>query len=100
VLISLKAFPAIRLQSTVLPPHALRQSDYETLYQADRHRTNWLSSATGLYQNSVEVDAGRQICRAANELWLGVVQGKQCVGETYSGRAAATPLYEGLYHAP
>jgi len=79
---------------------ALRQSDYETLYQADKHRTNWLSSATGLYQNSVEVDPGRQLCRAANELWLGVVEGKQCVGKTYSGGAAATSLYEGLYQAP
>jgi microsomal dipeptidase-like Zn-dependent dipeptidase len=79
---------------------ALRQSDYETLYQADKNRYEWLSSATESYPYEVEVDAGRQICRAASEFWLGIVHGQQCVGKTYTGQTTETLLYEGLYQAP
>jgi hypothetical protein len=78
----------------------LRHSDYETLYQADKDRQAWLSASTKPYPYAVEVDAGRQICRAADTFWVGIVYGQECVGKTYSGQLASTSQYEGLYQAP
>ena len=79
---------------------SLRQDDYETLYQEDRDREDWLPTATDAYPNAVEVDNGKPICRALNESLLGIVQGQQCVGKTYAGQPAASPMYQRLYQAP
>ena len=77
---------------------SLRQNDYETLYQADKNRYSWKSDAGGDFP--VEADVGKQICRATNGYWLGIVYGQQCVGKTYAGQPAATAQYQGLYQAP
>lgn len=79
---------------------ALRQNDYETLYQADKQRYAWLPAPAASYPYAVEVDDGKQVCRAADALWLGIVYGQQCIGKTYGGQPAATMQYQGLYQAP
>lgn len=80
---------------------ALRQNDYETLYQADKQRYAWVRNPPDPhYPHAVEVDSGRQICRAKDVAWLGVIYGEECSGNTYGGKPFVTTEYEGLFQAP
>jgi microsomal dipeptidase-like Zn-dependent dipeptidase len=80
---------------------ALRQKDYETLYQADKQRYSWVSNPPDpLYPYAVGVEAGRQICRAKDTAWIGVIYGEECLGKTYDSEPFETPRYEGLFQAP
>lgn len=80
---------------------ALRQEDYETLYQADKQRYSWVSNPPDpLYPYAVGVKDGRQVCRAKDTAWIGVVYGEECFGKTYDGEPFETAQYEGLFQAP
>jgi hypothetical protein len=80
---------------------SLRQSDYETLYQADKRRFSWVANPPDpLYPYPVEVENGRQICRAESTGWLGVVLGEECVGKTYEQVQFSTTEYESLFQSP
>jgi Ricin-type beta-trefoil lectin domain len=80
---------------------ALRQHDYETLYQADKQRYSWVGNPPDpQYPHAVEVESGRQICRASDTAWIGIVYGGACLGKTYDGESFITKEYEGLFQAP
>jgi Ricin-type beta-trefoil lectin domain-like len=79
---------------------SLRQNDYEILYQADKHRYNWISSPPDpVYPYPVEVEDARQICRAQNTAWIGVILAGQCAGKTYEGVPFGAAEYESLFQA-
>jgi len=70
------------------------------LYQADKGRYLWSDTMPSSHPYPVKVDADRQICRAVNDRWLGVVSGRQCVGKSYTGHPAATAQYQALFQTP
>jgi hypothetical protein len=75
---------------------ALRQNDYELLYQADLNHVAWqTTSSAGFY--TVEVRDGSSICRASGNQWIGVVRGGECAGLTYDGEPATTDQFNVLY---
>jgi microsomal dipeptidase-like Zn-dependent dipeptidase len=79
---------------------SLRSGDFETLYQADKHRVNWQASESAEYPIVVKVDETRSICRSRDsEHWIGVVTEGGCVGKTYAGASVTTSDFEHLYQA-
>jgi microsomal dipeptidase-like Zn-dependent dipeptidase len=79
---------------------ALRQGDYEMLYQADLDRTAWLGAPDSAHPEAVTVDGTRSVCRSTDTAqWLGLVAGGQCVGRDYAGVAVSSGSFERLFEA-
>lgn len=79
---------------------ALREQDYERLYQADRHRVTWTVSESAGSPIPVSADGTKSICRSpAAQIVLGVVDDGECAGQTVSGGRARSAQFEVLYQS-
>jgi microsomal dipeptidase-like Zn-dependent dipeptidase len=75
----------------------LTASSFKRLYQAELGGYAWQRSSTASYPTPVTL-ANSHICRSADAThWLGLVTASQCIGTTYTGVAASTAAFEGLY---
>jgi microsomal dipeptidase-like Zn-dependent dipeptidase len=79
---------------------ALRENDFERLYQTRARGTTWAITATATHSLPVLV-GGRAICRSTDAThWLGTVDGTECLGTTYSGEQVRSPDFETLFQSP
>lgn len=79
---------------------ALREDDYERLYQADRHRVAWIASATAGFPIPVSADGTRPVCRSTSgEVVLGAVESGECSGQGRGGSPARSAHFEVLHQA-
>ncbi len=78
---------------------SLRAADHERLYQADRNRITWLAAADPGHPLAATVDGTREICRAVEGHWPGVVTGEACTGRAYDGTPATTRAFERLFQS-